>query len=708
MNLGIECDNHILISVIYLTYGQIETKFYPNKNALEQAKPIRNHAKANKVKTFPSFDAQKLIYEDKLNEGLDIPFRFGKGFDTHITLNDGEWINVEGGRLWSMEFQSKGAYSINFVANQFYIPDSAELYISNASGTMLYGPVTSKENTKNGFLLTDLIQGDDVTIYLFEPQNKIGKSTLTIERVVHAYKNLFPMSYGNLGGSENCNNDIACFPAWDKESDAVALVLLSSGAELCSGSLVMTADQTFNPYFLSAFHCIDTSSPYGSLSTTEISNAENWMFKFQYKMTSCGGSTATTGITYNGAQFRAAWNTSDFVLMEMDNSPLGNICFSWLGWDRSGNTPTSGTGIHHPSGDVMKISFENNQFQTSSWGGINNHWLVSFDDGVVEHGSSGSPILDQNKRVVGQLHGNQNYNGNLSYCSQPRAEYGRFDYSWTGGGTNTTRLSNWLDPCGSGAVTTNTTRSPYISGPSLVCPSSDASFTVDSLPPGATITWQYDTNLLARISAQGSNPCAFVSIGSGNAWVQAVINTGCGQYTTPQAVCSAGAPTIMYISGPTWVQAGSSSNYYHVEKDVWNFGSTYEWSGYGSTTDNWIYISFPEDGHYTLEVAACNCTGCSDPKTLEIDVYNGYRLTFSPNPSTAETTVSVESTSKESIDVSLEWDLEVYDQGRQLKAMKTKLKGKEFKLNTSGWKEGVYVVHAKIKGQTITGKLIVN
>ncbi|MDP3441680.1 MAG: hypothetical protein Q8T08_02370 [Ignavibacteria bacterium] len=387
-----------------------------------------------------------------------------------------------------MEFQSYGAYSINFVFDQFSLSDSAKLYIINAGGTILYGPVSSKQNTKNAYFLTDLIQGDNVTIYLYEPYSEKGKSKLTIKRVVHAFKNIFSnMAYGNLGGSESCNNNIACFPAWDEESDAVALVLLSDGTEWCSGSLLMTANQSFRPFFLSAFHCIDSSIPKGSLSATEIANAENWMFKFQYKMTTCGGSTATTGITYNGAVFRAAWNATDFSLMEMDNSPVGDTQFSWLGWDRSGNTPTSGTGIHHPAGDVMKISFDVNQFQTSSWNGTNNHWLLAFDDGVVQKGSSGSPILDQNDRVVGQLHGNQNYNQDSSFCDQPRAEYGRFNNSWTGGVTNTTRLSNWLDPCGSGAITTNTARTPYISGPSLVC-SSGSSYSIQTLPTGSTIT----------------------------------------------------------------------------------------------------------------------------------------------------------------------------------------------------------------------------
>lgn len=100
---------------------------------------------------------------------MDRPFRFGKGFDAGISLMDGEWSNVDEGRLWSMEFQSNGAYSINFVFDQFFLSDSAKLYVTNTNGTILYGPVTSKQNTKNGYFLTDLIQGDDVIELVKDP-----------------------------------------------------------------------------------------------------------------------------------------------------------------------------------------------------------------------------------------------------------------------------------------------------------------------------------------------------------------------------------------------------------------------------------------------------------------------------------------------------------------------------------------------------------
>ncbi|HWN42615.1 MAG TPA: hypothetical protein VNW71_10355 [Thermoanaerobaculia bacterium] len=69
--------------------------------------------------------------------------------------------------------------------------------------------------------------------------------------------------------------------------------------------------------------------------------------------------------------------------------------------------------------------------------------------GVTEGGSSGSPLYNQAGRFIGQLHGGPSSCGatgnNLSDY------YGRFSVSWTGGGTNSTRLSNWLDAGSTGA-----------------------------------------------------------------------------------------------------------------------------------------------------------------------------------------------------------------------------------------------------------------
>jgi len=84
----------------------------------------------------------------------------------------------------------------------------------------------------------------------------------------------------------------------------------------------------------------------------------------------------------------------------------------------------------------------------------------------VQSGSSGSPLFNQNHRIVGQLRGNQNNKcykwSNECFCSQrPIGEFGKFDVSWYGDGTPSTSLKDWLDPDNTGTMEIGTT-SPKI------------------------------------------------------------------------------------------------------------------------------------------------------------------------------------------------------------------------------------------------------
>ena len=79
-------------------------------------------------------------------EGEDVPYRFGKGFDVSYSFDDGQWENVEGGRHWTISFKSDGAISLNFIIDNFYLPEGAKLYIENQDETVLYGPVEENNN----------------------------------------------------------------------------------------------------------------------------------------------------------------------------------------------------------------------------------------------------------------------------------------------------------------------------------------------------------------------------------------------------------------------------------------------------------------------------------------------------------------------------------------------------------------------------------
>jgi hypothetical protein len=226
---------------------------------------------------------------------------------------------------------------------------------------MIYGPVNENQNIlgSSSKFLTDLIAGDDVIVQLFEPIEATNTSTLRISRIVHAYRNMFPTngSSETTASSLSCHNDVACYSNWTTESNGVARLLIGDGTGLCSGALLNNTAQDNKPLFLSAFHCIDTNPYDGNLNDTEKNDPQNWAFRFYYKKTTCSGNVINSYITYNHANFKAAWKDTDFLLVELKNLMIDNS-IRFLGWDRSGNTSSSGTGIHHPKGDVMKISFD--------------------------------------------------------------------------------------------------------------------------------------------------------------------------------------------------------------------------------------------------------------------------------------------------------------------------------------------------------------
>jgi hypothetical protein len=84
------------------------------------------------------------------------------------------------------------------------------------------------------------------------------------------------------------------------------------------------------------------------------------------------------------------------------------------------------------------------------------------DVGIFQTGSSGCPLLDQEKLFIGQLHGG--IIPQLTCDSIAVARFGRLSASWNAGSTANTRLSDWLDPLGNGATTLNGIENPNRSG----------------------------------------------------------------------------------------------------------------------------------------------------------------------------------------------------------------------------------------------------
>ncbi len=397
----------------------------------------------------PNLDAVQM--EDAITD-LDksAPYRFGIEYNVNYNLqNSGLWIfdDANNKATWFLGVQCNGAKSINFIFNQFHLVKGSEMFIWSGTRDEFIGKITEKNNSEARVLGTTLIHDDEAVIELSVPISRMHEVQLSLGTIVHGYRTVLSSHLsddleqrGPYGTSGNCNNNVNCPVGadWQIEKKSVALIL-DGGFSACTGALVNNTANDGTPYFLTANHCY-------------AANVGSWVFVFNHETTGCTGNTGPTNQTVSGSVLRARNAGSDFCLLELNSVPPASYNVQYSGWDASdANTVSSAVGIHHPSGDLKKISFENNPVTQGAWGGAQTWDVDQWDDGITEPGSSGSPLFDQNHRIIGQLFGGGSAcNGNTE--NGQGDSYGRFGVSWDAGATTATRLREWLDPGNSGVL----------------------------------------------------------------------------------------------------------------------------------------------------------------------------------------------------------------------------------------------------------------
>ena len=451
-------------------YGQISTLEEPI-SFRTNVPTLRASEKTQII--LPSLDMKKIEQEDKEDEANGIPPRFGYPHNVNFNLdNSGEWtVLSDGSRIWRLALHCPDALSINLLYDKFWVPDDAKFFVYSNDRRHSIGAFTSVNNKGNrndiqGFA-TGLVYGDQVVLEYYLPSDVKEVGIISIAYVVHGYRYIFigddEKNLNQYGASGSCNINVNCPEGnnWQSEKNAVAKILMN-GTRLCTGSLVNTTANDMRPLFLTADHCM------GGLDaiTDNSPTLPFWIFYWHFESPTCTNSIPIERST-NAAQLVSNNPTSDFALLQLTENPLGvnGITPYYLGWDRSGNAGTGGVGIHHPRGDIKKITpyvitpqstnYLNNTVDVNG-----NHWRVTWSSGTTEGGSSGSPLINSNRRVIGQLRG-----GYASCSAQTQPDwYGKFNISWTGNGAadSRRRLSNWLDPNNTNATTLNGIACPTI------------------------------------------------------------------------------------------------------------------------------------------------------------------------------------------------------------------------------------------------------
>ena len=464
---------------------------------------------------------EKLSNIDTVDQNQDPrekSFQYGKAIAVNFIFPTNYLVDTlkNGDRVYQLGIESQNAISLNVIFDLYKLKSGSTLYLVGAKTKKFIGAYTSLNNNDYETLGTELIYDEQLIIEVYEPAENIGSSQLHIDKVIHGYRNLEQLIKRKLNSSGICNIDVNCPQGngFENQRNAVAIMINNSGG-FCTGTLLNTTAGPFKPYFLSAYHC--------------GTNPTSWIFRFRWEapegQTDCGTKTPSVdgpqSNTINGAALVASHKTTDFILCELNTQPDPTWNVYYNGWDKSGKIPKNGTGIHHPFADIKKISLDKDSLVEDRFnpGEPTNHWRTNWDQGITEQGSSGSPLFDQNHRVIGQLHG-----GDSGCISDFQTDfYGKLSVSWEGGNTSDTRLKDWLDPVNVNVdfidgnylnVSNDNSYDPYIKyyGTNLIgknCTKSIKPYVIlgnggTSKLTNLSINYTYDNNSNQKISWNGS------------------------------------------------------------------------------------------------------------------------------------------------------------------------------------------------------------
>lgn len=448
---------------------------------------LRSGLPALDALAFARPDVEALRLEDSF-EGKDVPLRFGLPHEVDLgPLTDGQWLTLEdGSRLWRLALSCDGALSTNLVYENFLLPAGARMWLYSEGGRHVIGAYTQDNNKPDGVFATQPLPGGECVIEVLLPAEVQYRLDFRIVRIVHGYRDIFGLareSSRDFNDSGSCNNNVNCPEGadWTDEINSVAMILTGGGFRFCTGVMVNNVREDGTQYMLTANHCLGGET--------------SWIFMFNYQSPGCGNQDGPTMDTVQGATLRAFHSDSDFALLELTEPIPASYEVTFSGWDRREVTPSSGVCIHHPSGDVKKISFENNPLGNGTWSGTpaGSHWHVAaWEDGTTEPGSSGAPLYNSDHQIVGQLHGGQ------ADCNTNINDYfGKMSLSWDSHSASSQQLAHWLDPDDTDAETLGGNETNPTDRPNLVVDDFEPADPADLLNPG------YNAPFIVRVQNTG-------------------------------------------------------------------------------------------------------------------------------------------------------------------------------------------------------------
>lgn len=330
-------------------------------------------------------------------------------------------LGPDGRMVWRAEVHSEGARALRLRLCECDLPAGAEVVVYAADDpSEAYGPLVAR--AAGEALWTPTVFADRVVVEVRAPAGS-GEVRVAVDQVVHTYRDLGELL--GLGRTDvdrparafknlSCMNEVVSDASWVSDiARAVAAygLVTDRNQVFCTGSLLNDTDpDTQVPWFLTANHCLSRAS-----------EARDIEVFWDYRTQRVGGSVPRLRDLPRtvGAELMTTDRDTDLTLLRLTgNVPADRF---YAGW--TFDSPSRGeaiVGVHHPEGSHMRISYGEYEGVDRQDPGLHE---VTWDDGVTAPGSSGSPLYNASKQVLGQLCCGG------SECDAPRAPdyYGRLD-----------------------------------------------------------------------------------------------------------------------------------------------------------------------------------------------------------------------------------------------------------------------------------------
>jgi hypothetical protein len=422
----------------------------------------------------PSFDVAEELRSSENNAQFKSLY-FAHKFYVHLRPDNSgiRFATSDGTNVWRVGIRSRGAYSINILFSKFHLSKGAKVFVYNTDQTQILGSYTDENNTEHNLLPVQPIGGEELIVELQEPENSDSISEIEIGEVNHDFLGLFRAGTEPRDPSQSCHPNLVCYPE-DAQAGSGVLELIINGNTYCTGALVNNTAQDGTPYLLTATHCLNKDYNAAFLSNRKYDVVAGSIIAFfHYESPVCDASIrGNTQMTLAGADSVLISEKHDISLLRFLQIPPREYQPYYLGWNVSSAPSAPFHGIHHPNGGIKKIAVESDALTITSFGTSapynmesNSHWNVAqWDVASTEKGSSGSPLVDKDKRLVGTL------SGGLSECSSPKGpdQYASLNKFWNVEGSinNPNPIKYYLDPVNSAAQQLNGFN-PYENAPMM-------------------------------------------------------------------------------------------------------------------------------------------------------------------------------------------------------------------------------------------------